>query len=86
MLLGEGVTAVAIYRLLQKSVFGPEDIKRLAKAYESALRALELSDRNDPITELLPDGLLKQRKPGSAIRTRSEVLSLDWERIAASSP
>ena len=62
---------MAIYRLLQKSVFGPDDIARLATAYESALRVLELNDRDDPITEIIPDGLLKQRKPVSAIRTRS---------------
>jgi hypothetical protein len=32
--------AVAIYRLLQNSAFGPEEIEQLTAAYESALRAL----------------------------------------------
>jgi len=41
----KGAIAVAIYRLLQKSMFGPDDIARLATAYESALRVLELKPR-----------------------------------------
>jgi hypothetical protein len=48
-----GTSAVPIYRLLRKSAFGPEDIRRLAMAYESALRALKLNDRDDPITEII---------------------------------
>ena len=55
---------MAIYRLLQKSAFGPEDIKRLAKAYESALRALELSDRYDPITEIIARRIIEAAQTG----------------------
>jgi hypothetical protein len=44
---------VAIYRLFQKSAFGPDDIKRMGDAYERALVALELKDRDDPLTEIL---------------------------------
>jgi hypothetical protein len=61
---GERATAVAIYRLLQKWAFGPEDIKRLAKAYESALRALELSDRYDPITEIIARRIIEAAQTG----------------------
>jgi hypothetical protein len=43
--------SVAIYRLLQKAAFQPEDIKRLGEAYELALVQLGLNDRRDPITE-----------------------------------
>jgi hypothetical protein len=42
---------VAIYRLLQKSAFDPEDIKRMGEAYELALEQLELKDRDDQLTE-----------------------------------
>jgi hypothetical protein len=42
---------VAIYRLLQKSAFGPEDAKRTGDAYEMALLRLGIEDRNDPFTE-----------------------------------
>ena len=38
---------------MQKSAFGPDDIDRLATAYERALRILELNDRDDPITEII---------------------------------
>jgi hypothetical protein len=46
-------TVVAIYRFLQHSAFAPEDIAPLVAAYEDCLRALKLSDRSDPITEML---------------------------------
>ena len=42
---------MAIYRLLQKSAFDPEDTKRMGEAYETALVQLELKDRDDPLTE-----------------------------------
>jgi hypothetical protein len=42
-----------IYRLLQNSPLGPEEIKVLTDAYERTLRKLSLVDRNDPIAELI---------------------------------
>ena len=42
---------MAIYRLLQKSAFDPDDCKRMGEAYELALARLELKDRDDPLTE-----------------------------------
>ena len=42
---------MAIYRLLQKSAFGPEDTKRMGEAYELALIQLDLKNRYDPLTE-----------------------------------
>lgn len=47
------MSSVAIYRLLQKSAFGPEDTRRMGEAYELALVALGLRDRNDPLTEIV---------------------------------
>lgn len=44
---------MAIYRLLQNSPLGPEEIAVLTDAYERTLRKLGLVDRNDPITELI---------------------------------
>jgi hypothetical protein len=43
---------MAIYRLLQQSAFGPEDIDRMTTAYDECLRVLKLVDRADPITEI----------------------------------
>ena len=42
-----------IYRLLQNSPLGPEEIKVLADAHERTLRKLNLVDRNEPIAELI---------------------------------
>jgi hypothetical protein len=42
---------MAIYRLIQKSTFGAREAAVMAKAYESALIRLGLSDRSDPRTE-----------------------------------
>jgi hypothetical protein len=49
--VGSRSASVAIYRLLQKSAFGPEDTKRMGDAYELALIQLELKNRYDPLTE-----------------------------------
>ncbi len=42
-----------ILRLLEGSGLGAEDIERLRCAYENALRALHLVDRNDPVAEIV---------------------------------
>jgi hypothetical protein len=49
---------MAIYRLLQNTVFEPKDIERLAAAYELTLRALRLKDRDDPITQLVAEKII----------------------------
>jgi hypothetical protein len=45
--------AVPIDRLLNGSSLSPKKITQLKTAYESALRALHLVDRNDPIAEIV---------------------------------
>jgi hypothetical protein len=72
---------VAIYRLLQNSAFGPEDIERLATAYEDALRALKLVDRDDPITEIVAKRIIEAaqtglRDPDSLCATAIKDLSI----------
>ena len=49
---------MAIHRLLRNTVFEPEDIERLMRAYELTLRALRLKDRNDPITQLVAEKII----------------------------
>jgi hypothetical protein len=44
---------VAIYRIFKERVFEPEAVICMAKAYESALLALRLCDRQDPFTEIV---------------------------------
>jgi hypothetical protein len=55
---------VAIYRLLQRSAFGPEDTKRLAEAYELALVQLELKDREDTLTENIAKLIIEVAQAG----------------------
>jgi hypothetical protein len=55
---------VAIYRLLQKSAFEPDDIKRMTEAYELALIRLHLKDRNDPLTETVARFIVEVAQTG----------------------
>jgi hypothetical protein len=42
----------------------PEDIGRLVAAYENCLRILNLSDRSDPITELIAKKVIEVAQTG----------------------
>jgi hypothetical protein len=55
---------VAIYRLLQNSAFGPEDITPLVAAYEDCLRNLNLADRSDPISEVIAKKIIEIAQTG----------------------
>ena len=55
---------MAIYRLLQKSAFEPEDILRLETAYEFALARLALKDRSDPVTEIVARHIIDTAQTG----------------------
>jgi hypothetical protein len=66
--------ALAIYRMLQGSAFGPEDIERLSAAHEEALRLLQLSDRTDPITQIVAQRIIHAAQTG--VREPSEIFRL----------
>ena len=55
---------MAIYRILQNSGFGPDDIKRMTTAYEKALVALGLKDRTDPLTETVAQHIIEVAETG----------------------
>ena len=55
---------MAIYRILQNSPLSPEDVSRLAAAYEATLKALDLCDRTDPITELVARKIIEIGQTG----------------------
>jgi hypothetical protein len=75
---------MAIYRLLQQSAFGPEDISRMTTAYEECLRVLKLVDRSDPITELLAKHIIEVTQTGE--RDASKISALTLERLGVSKP
>lgn len=55
---------MAIYRLIETGSFGPDEIKAMAAAYESALTDLRLTDRNDPLTELIAKSIVNVTATG----------------------
>ena len=55
---------MAIYRILQNSPLGPDEITRLSKAYEQALRTIGVQDRNDPLTELIAKKIIEISQTG----------------------
>ena len=55
---------MAIYRILQNSPLSPEDISRLVAAYEATLKALGLTDRTDPITDLVARKIIEIGQTG----------------------
>ena len=68
---------MAIYRLLQNSAFGPDEIKRMTKAYEDTLRALGLADRTDPITEIIAKKIIEVAQTGERdpLRIRARAIA-----------
>jgi len=55
---------MAIYRIFQERVFEPEDVICMAQAYESALMTLQLSDRQDPFTEIVAKKIVEVAELG----------------------
>jgi hypothetical protein len=70
---------VAIYRLLQKSAFEPEDVERMTAAYELALVELILSDRNDPLTETVAKHIVEAAQTGE--RDPKNICALALSRL-----
>ena len=68
---------MTIHRLLEKSAFGPDDIQSVVEAYESALRALGLSDRNDSITEIVAKKIIEIAHTGERNSQRLSALAIE---------
>jgi hypothetical protein len=64
MIRNKGMQGMAIYRLLQNTPLGPEEIKVLTDAYERTLQKLSLVDRNDPITEIIAKKIIELGQRG----------------------
>jgi hypothetical protein len=54
-----------IHRLIQNLSFNRADIDRLAAAYEEALRALHISDRDDPINQVIARRIIERARVGA---------------------
>jgi hypothetical protein len=55
---------MAIYKLIANGSFGPDEIKVMTEAYEGALIDLGISNREDPITELIAKSILNVTATG----------------------
>ena len=77
---------MAIYRLIASGTFDPDVIEVMIAAYERALSELSLTDRNDPLTELIAKSIINvtatgERDPGK-IKERA-LNALGVRRTAA---
>jgi len=70
---------MAIYRLLQHSAFTPEDIALIATAYEDCLRSLKLTNRSDPLTEIIAKAIFEVAQTG--VRDPIQLRKLALEKI-----
>lgn len=55
---------MAIHRLLDGFAFGPEEIRTIVKAYDDALSALGLTNRDDPATRLVAMEVIEIARTG----------------------
>ena len=55
---------MTIHRLIQNLAFNQDDIERLAAAYDEALQALHISDRDDPINEVIAQRIIEGPRAG----------------------
>jgi len=49
---------MAIYKLIANGSFGPQEIEAMSAAYESALFDLDITNRDDLITELIAKSIV----------------------------
>jgi hypothetical protein len=75
---------MAIYRILQNVALTPEDVSRLVTAYEATLKALDLTDRNDPITELIARKIIELAQTG--IRDAQQLANLAIRDLGPAPP
>ena len=53
-----------IHRLRQNVSWNQDDIDRLSAAYEDALRALHISDRDDPVNQIVAQRVIEGARAG----------------------
>ena len=68
-----------IYRLLQNSPLGPEEIKVLTEAYDDTLRKLNLADRSDPLTGLIAKKIIELGQRG--VRDAARLVELAIQEL-----
>jgi len=72
---------VPIRRYLEAdSSFGPEDLNRIGEAFSAALDKLGLSDRNDPMVEIVARRIIRAALAGERNPIKLTEIGTDgWE-------
>jgi hypothetical protein len=68
---------VPIAQLLKKGSFGPEEVNVLVRAFEDALRTLQV-DRNDPVSEALAKKIIELAQQGERDPVLLAKLAVQW--------
>jgi hypothetical protein len=55
---------MAIHKLIANGAFGPDEIRVMSDAYETALVVLQLSNSDDPIAELIAKSIINVSAAG----------------------
>ena len=72
--MGTLVVSMSMSEPLLSCSLGPEDIEGLVAAYEQALIALGIEDRNDPMAELVAKKVFEIRQMG--VRDPAKICSI----------
>jgi hypothetical protein len=75
---------VAIYRLLRREIFEPEDLRLLAMLYEEIAKTLGVTDQNVPISQLIARKLIELAQAGE--RDPESLKELTIDAVQASTP
>jgi hypothetical protein len=70
---------MSIYRLIQNTPLGPDEIERLVTAYQITLRTLCLTDRDDPVTQIVARKVFEIAQTG--IEDPAEISKLAIMRL-----
>jgi hypothetical protein len=73
---------VAIYRLLRREVFEPEDLRLLATVYEDTAKTLGVTDQNGPVRELIARKLIELAEAGERDPDSLKELTVDAVRTS----
>ena len=55
---------MTMHRLIQSVAFNQDHIERLSAAYEDSLKALHISDRDDPINQIIAQRIIEGARAG----------------------
>jgi hypothetical protein len=72
-----GAAGVAIYRLLRREVFEPEDVNLLATVYEDVAKTLGVTERNSSLSQLIARKLIEVAQAGERDPDSLKELTID---------